>query len=65
MGMVILAVSYSKLALYVSYSTSPRETLYLGALRLSQLCFPVGSGLQHMLRIFQEDIFLEFTISLL
>ena len=44
MGMVILAVSYSKLALYVSYSTSPRETLYLGALRLSQLCFPVGSG---------------------
>lgn len=43
-GMVVLMVSYSKLARYASYSSSPRETLYLGAFRIFQLCFPIGSG---------------------
>lgn len=43
-SILIMAVSYSKLMLYVSYSTSPRETLYKGSLQLIKLCMPIGSG---------------------
>lgn len=41
---IIFVFSYSKLALYKSYSTSPREQLYNGAITLIKRCFPVGSG---------------------
>ena len=41
---LIIVVSYSKLMLYASYSTSPRETLYKGSLQLIKLCMPIGSG---------------------
>lgn len=41
---IIIVVSYSKLMLYASYSTSPRETLYKGSLQLIKLCMPIGSG---------------------
>lgn len=36
--------AYNKLALYSSFSSSPREVLYKGALLLTQKCFPFGSG---------------------
>ena len=36
--------AYDKLALYSSYSTSPRETLYRGSFLLLKKCFPLGSG---------------------
>ena len=41
---LIMAVSYNKLMLYASYSTSPRETLYMGSLSLMKICMPIGSG---------------------
>ncbi|WP_138311762.1 MULTISPECIES: hypothetical protein [unclassified Clostridium] len=41
---LIMAVSYNKLMLYASYSTSPRETLYMGGLKLMNICMPIGSG---------------------
>lgn len=41
---LIIAVSYSKLMLYVSYASSPRETLYKGGLELARKCMPIGSG---------------------
>ena len=37
-------VSYDKLVLYSSYTTSPREALYKGSFLLLQKCFPLGSG---------------------
>ena len=36
--------AYDKLKLYSSFSSSPREVLYKGALLLVQKCFPFGSG---------------------
>lgn len=41
---LVFAVSYSKLLQYSSFSNSPRESIYRGALQLMQLCFPFGSG---------------------
>lgn len=41
---LVAAASYSKVMLYMSYSNSPRQSLYLGAFRLARECFPVGSG---------------------
>ena len=42
--LVVLAVSYQKLQLYSSYSNSPRESLYKGAIELFINNFPFGSG---------------------
>ncbi|RMC92310.1 hypothetical protein D9O40_20505 [Clostridium autoethanogenum] len=42
--MIVIFASHSKLALYASYSNSPRESLYKGALTIIQKCFPIGSG---------------------
>lgn len=41
---VVVASGYSKLMEYASWTTSPRETLYKGALQLMCDCFPLGSG---------------------
>ncbi len=43
-GIVGGIMAYSKLMEYTSYSTSPREVLYKGALDLIGKCFPIGSG---------------------
>ena len=43
-GIVGGAMAYNKLMLYQSFSTSPREVLYIGALNLIKKCFPLGSG---------------------
>lgn len=43
-GILVVSVSFSKLMLYASYSNSPRESLYVGALQLMKECFPIGSG---------------------
>ncbi len=43
-GAIIAIFSYNKLSLYASYSSSPREQLYNGALMLSKDHFPIGSG---------------------
>lgn len=42
--LLALGAAHSKLMLYASYSTSARETIYLGAISLIQMCFPIGSG---------------------
>ena len=41
---VIIGASYSKLQLYSSFSSSPREVLYMGSFKLLYHCFPLGSG---------------------
>ena len=41
---IAFIVARSKLMLYVSYSNSPRESLYYGAINLMMNCFPIGSG---------------------
>lgn len=43
-ALMVAAVSYNKMALYASFSNSPRESMYGGALRLIGMCFPLGSG---------------------
>lgn len=43
-GVVGAIMAYNKLMIYNSYSTSPREVLYKGALELIYKCFPIGSG---------------------
>lgn len=42
--LIVIATSYQKLQLYSSYSNSPRESLYKGALELFINNFPFGSG---------------------
>lgn len=42
--LIIFGASYSKLKLYASFSSSPREVLYFGAIKLLKNCFPFGSG---------------------
>lgn len=44
MMIAILAASYSQLQMYVSWSDSGREVLYVGAFDLLFKCFPFGSG---------------------
>lgn len=46
MGMValVLIVSYSKLQLYASWTSSGREVLWKGSFILLAMCFPLGSG---------------------
>ena len=42
---IVLIVASSKLQMYASFSNSPRESLYVGAITLFKDCFPIGSGL--------------------
>lgn len=41
---IIFIVAQSKLQLYASFSGSPRESLYAGAITLAQTYFPIGTG---------------------
>lgn len=41
---IVFVVLYSKLSLYMTFSSSGRQSLYSGALLLARSCFPVGSG---------------------
>lgn len=41
---IVLIVASSKLQMYASFSNSPRESLYVGAITLFKDCFPIGSG---------------------
>ena len=41
---IVLIVASSKLQTYASFSNSPRESLYVGAITLLKNCFPIGSG---------------------
>lgn len=41
---LVVAASYSKLQLYMSWSSSGREILWRGAFTLLIMCFPIGSG---------------------
>lgn len=41
---IAFALGYSQLKLYMSYSNSPREAMYIGCLQLMKQCFPIGSG---------------------
>lgn len=41
---VAFLMSYSKLQLYMSFSTSGREVLWVGAFTLLRMCIPFGSG---------------------
>ena len=41
---IAFVVAQSKLQLYASFSNSPRESLYFGAINLMTSCFPIGSG---------------------
>ena len=41
---LLTLVSYSKIELYKSFSSSPREVLYAGSLKLLAHYFPFGSG---------------------
>lgn len=42
--LVVLVAAYSKLQLYMSFSSSGREVLWIGAFTLLRMCFPIGSG---------------------
>lgn len=42
--LVVALVGYSKVALYMSFSSSAREILYRGSITLLTKCFPFGSG---------------------
>lgn len=41
---IVLIVASSKLQMYASFSNSPRESLYVGAITLFKDYFPIGSG---------------------
>ena len=41
---IVLIVASSKLQMYASFTNSPRESLYVGAITLFKDCFPFGSG---------------------
>lgn len=43
-AVVVLIVAWPKIELYLSYSNSPREAMYAGALQLANTFFPFGSG---------------------
>ena len=43
-SVVVIVALYSKLQLYMSYSSSGREVLWIGSFRLLRMCFPIGSG---------------------
>lgn len=42
--LITLRTAWSKIMLYNSYATSPREILYKGSITLLKKCFPIGSG---------------------
>ena len=44
-GAIVLYVVWPKIALYMSYSSSPREALYTAAFQMAVDCFPIGGGL--------------------
>lgn len=41
---VVLLIAWPKIELYLSYSNSPREAMYMGAFQLAGSFFPIGSG---------------------
>lgn len=41
---VVVYAAMDKLQEYISFSNSPREALYMGAIELLKRCFPIGSG---------------------
>lgn len=43
-AIIVFLVVRRKFLLYASFSNSPRESLYVGALSLMKQCFPIGSG---------------------
>lgn len=43
-AVVVLLIAWPKIELYLSYSSSPREAMYMGAFQLAGSFFPIGSG---------------------
>ena len=43
-AIIVFFVTKSKLQMYASFSNSPRESLYVGSIKLLRDCFPIGSG---------------------
>lgn len=43
-AVIVFFVTKSKLQMYASFSNSPRESLYVGTIKLLKDCFPIGSG---------------------
>lgn len=42
--LIVIGVLYDKVMLYMSFSNSPRESLYFGAIQLVIQCIPFGAG---------------------